>query len=156
MTCLTTVYSGRPTLRCRQLFTPVPTTFSRYWQPLLWTTNDTLRTTFACSGWLITTVTVTDVTYWLGCNVNGQYIEGQSEPLIRAWNAWFCVPCYFQRGRVGLSLPPHMCDRAYKKSSSPQEWGDSIISRYVRNDRPCVPSHPYVPLSPSINVWSFI
>ena len=38
-----------------------------------------------------------------------------------------------------------MCDRAYKKSSSPQEWGDSIISRYVSNDSPCVPSHPYVP-----------
>ena len=106
MTCLTTVYSGWPALRCQRLFTPVPMTFSCYRQPLLWTTNDMLRMTFACSGGLFTTVTATDMTYRLGCNVNGQYIEGQSEPLIRAWNAWFCVPCYFQRGRVGLSLPP--------------------------------------------------
>ena len=106
MTCLTTVYSDRPTLRCRWLFTPVLTTFSRYRRPLLWTTNDMLRMTFTRSGRLFTMVTVTNVTYRLGCNVNGQYIEEQSEPLVRAWNAWFCVPCYFQRGRVGLSLPP--------------------------------------------------
>ena len=82
-----TVYSSRPTLRCRRLFTPVLTTFSRYRQPLLWTTNDMLRMTFARSGRLFTTVTVTDVTYRLDCNVNGQYIEERSEPLIRAWNA---------------------------------------------------------------------
>ena len=46
-----------------------------------------LRTTFAHSGRLFTMVTATDVTYRSGCNVNGQYIEEQSEPLIRAWNA---------------------------------------------------------------------
>ena len=46
-----------------------------------------LRTTFAHSGQLFTTVMATDVTYRLDCYVNGQYIEEQSEPLIRAWNA---------------------------------------------------------------------